>query len=207
MRPLPFQPAWSCAVHGAGQVAPDWRRLAVLEAGTGGGLSDGLARSCPGYTGSLFFADVPRGDAVESIRSEDREHLTFDDGSFDVVVTQDVLEHVFQPELAFVEIARVLRRGGLHVFTVPYDPTRVTSRTRARMGPSGVEHLQPPAFHDDLLNPDGVLVATDWGCDLPARIHDSSSLTTEIVDVLDARQGIREPIQIFTSRHAAQPVM
>jgi SAM-dependent methyltransferase len=185
------------------RVVADWPRRAVFEAGTGGGLSDRLARSCPGYTGSLYFKDVPRGDTRDGIRSEDLEALTFAAESFDVVVTQDVLEHVFHPQRAFAEVARVLRPDGVHVFTVPYDPALAMSRTRAEIGPEGVRHLEPPAFHDDLLNPAGVLVVTDWGLDLPALVREWSGLATEVVEVHDHRQGIIEPIQVFVSRRQA----
>lgn len=188
------------------RVVPQWRRRSVFEAGTGGGLSDLLARSCPGYTGSQYFKDVPRGETRGGVRSEDLEALTFAGGSFDVVVTQDVLEHVFHPERAFAEIGRVLRPDGVHLFTVPYDPARPTSRTRAELGVDGVRHIHPPAFHDDVLDPAGVLVVTDWGRDLPARVEEWSGLETEIVEVYDRRRGIYEPIRIFVSRRPAPPV-
>ena len=34
-------------------------------------------------------------------------------------VTQDVLEHVFHPDRAIAEIHRVLKPGGMHIFTAP----------------------------------------------------------------------------------------
>ena len=40
------------------------------------------------------------------------EQMPFEDGSFDVVVTEDVLEHVEDPERVLSECARVLRPGG-----------------------------------------------------------------------------------------------
>lgn len=182
------------------RVVPEWRRLSVFEAGTGGGLSEFLARSCPGYTGSLYFKDVPRGETVGGVRSEDLEALTLDDAGVDVVITQDVLEHVFHPGRAFAEIARVLRRDGVHLFTVPYDPRLAVSVTRAELGPGGVRHLLPPAYHDDVLDPAGVLVATDWGRDLAPRVQEWSGLETQVVEVHDRWRGIFEPIHVFVSR-------
>jgi SAM-dependent methyltransferase len=182
------------------RVVPAWHRLAVYEAGTGGALSDRVAGACPGYVGSLFYEDVPRGATVDGIRSEDLEALIFARETFDVVVTQDVLEHVFRPDLAFAEIARVLRPGGVHLFTVPYDPALATSRLRAERGRDGVRHLLPPAYHDDVLNPAGVLVVTDWGRDLTARIGAASGMETEIVELQDHWLGVYEPLRIFVSR-------
>ena len=53
-------------------------------------------------------------------RSENLEALTFPDESFDLIIPQDVFEHVLRPAKAFAEIARTLKPGGVHVYTVPY---------------------------------------------------------------------------------------
>jgi 2-polyprenyl-3-methyl-5-hydroxy-6-metoxy-1,4-benzoquinol methylase len=45
--------------------------------------------------------------------------LTFGDETFDLTITQDVMEHVFNPEKAFQEIMRTTKSGGAHVFTTP----------------------------------------------------------------------------------------
>ena len=44
--------------------------------------------------------------------------MTFQNESFDLFITQDVFEHVMEPNKAFKEIERVLKPGGAHVFTV-----------------------------------------------------------------------------------------
>ena len=58
--------------------------------------------------------------------NQNLEALTFPDASFDVVVTSDVLEHVRLDERAHREIRRVLKPGGVHVFTVPHLRDRMT---------------------------------------------------------------------------------
>ena len=47
------------------------------------------------------------------------EAIGFKTGSFDAVISNDVLEHVAHPEAVVRESARVLRPGGLLVFNVP----------------------------------------------------------------------------------------
>ena len=37
----------------------------------------------------------------------------------DIVISQDVLEHVFDATAVFREIERTLQPGGIHIFTVP----------------------------------------------------------------------------------------
>ena len=55
------------------------------------------------------------GTIVNAVRCENLEHLTFDNESVDLHITQDVFEHLFDPAAAFREIARTLRLGGAHV--------------------------------------------------------------------------------------------
>lgn len=52
-----------------------------------------------------------RGVAVAQV-DLDREPLPFEDGSFDAVVSLDVIEHVLDPAVFVRELARVLRPGG-----------------------------------------------------------------------------------------------
>lgn len=47
------------------------------------------------------------------------EHLSFPDASFDAVISNDVVEHVADPEAVFRESARILKPGGLLVFNIP----------------------------------------------------------------------------------------
>jgi SAM-dependent methyltransferase len=126
--------------------------------------------------------------------------LTFHDESFDLLLTQDVLEHVFDADAVFREIARVLRPGGMHVFTVPYWPARSTV-VRARRSGSDIEHLEQPSYHFDPGDPRGALVVRDWGNDLAAVIERSTGLSTRVYDAQDRRRGIiGEMSEVFVTR-------
>lgn len=50
----------------------------------------------------------------------DGETFPFDDASFDGVICNQVLEHVFNPDLFLKEILRVLKPGGEFLLTVPF---------------------------------------------------------------------------------------
>ena len=50
----------------------------------------------------------------------DGRALPFADNSFDIVIIKDVLEHISEPWLAFKEISRVLKDGGMLLVTVPF---------------------------------------------------------------------------------------
>jgi len=119
---------------------------------------------------SEFWYDVPRGTCVGNIRCEDVQNLTFSDGSFDIVITQDVFEYVPDPESGFREIWRVLKTGGYHIFTVPYSRSLVKSVTRATRKEDSISHILPPVYHGINDNPN-VLVFTDFGLDLPQLLE------------------------------------
>jgi SAM-dependent methyltransferase len=115
-----------------------------------------LRRRSPRAVGSEFLGDaVEPGTVRGGIRHEDVTRLSFADASFDLVVSNDVMEHVPDYRRGFAEVLRVLRPGGTLVFTVPFHAEQHEHVVRARVGPGGVEHLLPPEYHGDPVNPGG----------------------------------------------------
>jgi SAM-dependent methyltransferase len=139
----------------------------------------------------------------DGYRSENLESQTFPDASFDLVITQDVFEHVLDPAQAFAEIARTLKPGGAHVFTIPWyywKPTRV----RAERDLDGsIRHLVEPDYHGSPIDPNGSLVVTEWGSDFCDFVYQCSGLTTTAIRIHDWRRGIEAKfIEVFISRKA-----
>ena len=88
---------------------PDYRNLKIHESSpVARGASLKLRRECTNYSASHYYKDVTPGlyHPIQGYRCEDLENLTFADEEFDLFVTQDVMEHIFEPEKAFSEIAR-----------------------------------------------------------------------------------------------------
>jgi SAM-dependent methyltransferase len=97
--------AFEVARRGGDVVALDWAADEVERTrATIGAMVDG------GEIPIERFVGVLRGDAT---------HLPFDDDSFDVVITSEVLEHVQDDVAAISEMARVLKPGGAFAATVP----------------------------------------------------------------------------------------
>jgi SAM-dependent methyltransferase len=107
------------------------------------------------------------GEIVNGLRHEDVEQLSFAAASIDLIVSNDVLEHVPNPAQAIAECARVLSRAGLMLATIPFHQDSDTSVTRARLRDDGqVDNLLSPAYHGNPVSADGSLVFTDFGWDL-----------------------------------------
>lgn len=86
----------------------------------------------------------------------DMRSLPFSDGSFDLVVHSDTLEHIEHPRAALEECRRLLSPNGRLCFTVPMIVERL-SRSRSGLAPS--YHGDASAMRDDFL------VHTEYGAD------------------------------------------
>lgn len=172
---------------------PNWRSLTIHESSPGNrGASKRLSQECSQYIPSHFFPDQKPGNIVGKFRCENLEALSFADESIDLHVTQDVLEHVFHPPKVFSELARTLKPGGAHIYTVPIVNKSKPSKLRARVSDDGqIAHLEPPVYHGNPISDKGSLVTVDWGFDICQHIFDSCGLFTHLVYIDDLSKGIR----------------
>ena len=120
----------------------------------------------PSVTGSEFLPDVSLGSISNGIRCEDLQALTFDDDSFDLILSFDVLEHVPEYKKAIREMARTIRPGGHLIMTAPAYLDGQDSHRRAVIHEDGtLEHLLPPEYHGNPLGPPS-LCFTSFGFNL-----------------------------------------
>lgn len=108
------------------------------------------------------------GQTPDGVHHQDLTRLSFPDGRFDRVVSLDVLEHVPEFEQGLRECWRVLAPAGQLLLTVPFLIERRANLVRARVGPAGIEHLEPPEYHGDPLRPEGSLAYYHFGWELLA---------------------------------------
>jgi SAM-dependent methyltransferase len=133
-----------------------------------GPIADKLrkARNC---IATDFLEGTPSGHYVNGIRREDIQASSFETASVDLVITEDVLEHVPFPDAAFAEIRRVLKPGGLHIGTIPVNWGRDRSVARAVIEEGKIRHIFEPEYHGDPARPEGILAFTDYGQDIATR--------------------------------------
>lgn len=135
---------------------------------TTGAIAEALS-PMRGLVRSEYIDGVPAGSYRDSVLCQDIQSTSFDDNSFDLVITEDVLEHVPFPERAFREIGRILKPGGYHVATIPVKWHLEKSEPRAILKDGKVVHLREPEYHLDPTRQDGILSFTDYGQDIVKR--------------------------------------
>ncbi len=140
----------------------------ALNLGTGEGDYDAMiAERCANLIGCdvneddiRFARQLNAGITNLTYQLDDALNLSFADGSFDLVVSSEVIEHVGRPERMVEEISRVLRPGGLAVVTFPsedfpftYDPI---NRVGQWLRPGGGRLVAQGAYafgHEYLISP------------------------------------------------------
>ena len=173
-------------------IAPTWRRMHIHESSpVPRGVSLVLSRHCASYIGTQYFQDVAGGTTHSGWRCEDLEQQTFADEVFDMVVSQDVMEHVFRPDLAYKEIWRTLKPNGFYVHTTPIYKTLVESQRRAERRPDGSTNLlMEPEYHGNPVSELGALVTFHYGYDIADRIAEWAPFDVEIRRFNDRTRGI-----------------
>lgn len=178
---------------------PNWRELQIHESSPAPrGASLKLKEGCPQYISTQYHPTVPEGELHpgEGWRCENLERQTFADNSFDLVITQDVLEHVFDVDAVLRDIARTLKPGGAHILTTPLVRGAQPSMVCAEMNADGSvnHHVDPPEYHGNPVDGSGSLVTWWWGYDLANRIDRVAPFNTMIRHVVDQSKGIDGPL-------------
>lgn len=119
-------------------------------------------------TGSEYIGqDKKPGEIIGNIRHEDALNLSFDNESFDAILSNDVYEHVPNIQKAFQEAYRCLRKNGILIFTVPFSVNEERTKQRAAVDTEGkVVHILPEWYHGNPFSLKGALVYYDFGWDI-----------------------------------------
>jgi SAM-dependent methyltransferase len=140
--------------------AVDVSGVSILEINEAGSLTPFL-RTFPGYA----FGAYPEVDM---------HAMPYPDGSFDVVVHSDTLEHVEHPVHALAECRRILKPGGALCFTVPVIVGRMS---RDRKGLKRSYHGNPSTSGYDFV------VQTEFGADVWAYVMEAGFENVQVFAV------------------------
>lgn len=153
--------------------------------------SNFISQYCKDYSFSQFFEDVPLSEKKNEIECQNLEKLTFDSNIFDIFITQDVMEHVFNPNLAFKEIIRVLKPGGIYIFTCPKHKGLKKSYPRAaKFKNSKIVFYCEPEYHGNPIGDGRSLVTWYYGDDFESLIFNWTNCFTATYIIRDLSLGI-----------------
>ncbi|WP_254965108.1 MULTISPECIES: class I SAM-dependent methyltransferase [unclassified Cyanobium] len=119
--------------------------------------------------------------------------LTFSDASFDLVICNELFEHVADLELAFREIARVLRPGGRLLATCPMAFGQWESIEKAQSDPHGGQPLlfSEAELHGDPIRPElGSLVFRIPGWEVLEKLNAAAFGVVTIEHVASWKHGV-----------------
>lgn len=171
---------------------PAIRGLALAEINACGELHPWLSR-LPGLAYSEY-------GGIPGVRREDLLALTYKDNAFDLVLTSETLEHVPDVGRALGEIHRVLKPGGIHVFTTPVVWDRPASRVCCRIENGTLRHLRPPSYHGmPGMRAGDMMVMTEFGADIVEQLS-AAGFETEVL-----RDAANPAICTFLSTKPAPP--
>jgi SAM-dependent methyltransferase len=93
----------------------------VLDVGAGAGIVEQMNfRDVAGKVcGIDLDPRVVENPFLDDAKVTGGESIPYDDDTFDVVFSDNVLEHLSEPEQVFAEVARVLKPGGVFLFKTP----------------------------------------------------------------------------------------
>jgi SAM-dependent methyltransferase len=143
----------------------------------------------PRFLGSEFLADAGRREALFPIPHEDVCALSFPDSCFDLVCTNEVLEHVPSIDSALSELCRILKPGGWHVGTVPFLFDQEESITKAVVREGEIVHLTEPEYHGNPIDDDGSLVFELPGWDIIGRARAAGFAEAHFKYIISSRHA------------------
>jgi SAM-dependent methyltransferase len=141
------------------------------------------------FVGSEFSEDEVVIENLFPIRFESLLQLSFTDSVFDVVIVNDVFEHVPDINLCLSELARVTRPGGHLISTFPFT-WKPGSTVKARLQPEGIEYLTEPEYHENPVDPKGSLVFEIPGWNILDRARDAGWTHVEMVYHTSVSSGV-----------------
>ena len=130
------------------------------------------------YISSEYFPgkNVDSGDMVLNgnatfVRHEDLMSPSFPPDSLNLVISTEVFEQGLFPYLAHQQVLKILKPGGVHVFTVPFSE-QSHDIIYAKLDETGISFVGTPMMHEDPLRPEGIPVFTVFGYELIYKLCD-----------------------------------
>lgn len=158
------------------RTVPQFEKMRIHESSPRAEPREGLARmffDLEGYVPSHYFPDT-EDEYVRNFRNENLEQMSFADGSIDLHIHCDVMEHVNEPAKVLSEMDRTLAPAGVAIFAFPVEPNRTKTQRVAEHRDGEHVSLLPDGsldYHGNPLDPSGSLVTYIYGQDVCAVLN------------------------------------
>lgn len=126
-------------------VLKSYQNPKILDAGAGhGAMVKKLNEKGYDITAADLFPEYFKYKEVECVKVDITKPLPFDDNSFDIILAVEIMEHVHDHEVFFKEAKRVLKEGGVLLFSTP---NILSLKSRIRFLFSGFYYSFQPLDH------------------------------------------------------------
>ena len=159
---------------------PSWKELIIHESSPcHRGASLKMKNQCKNYISSQYFP-FSSEKYVNGWLNINLESQKFEDDKFDLVVTQDVFEHLPHPDLALNEICRTLKKGGYFISTIPLVNKFKSTERWAILEGDQVVFLKEPDYHGNPIG-DKSPVFWHYGYDIQSLFNAWSKQAFDIL--------------------------
>jgi SAM-dependent methyltransferase len=182
------------------QVCGNLAALDIFELSAAGPFVRWLQPRARSLTTSEYFENVPRGTEHDGIVCQDVQRLTFPAERFDLCTSTEVFEHVQDDLAGFREILRVLRPGGIHVFTVPLNLAGPTVERTDLQGGRRVNVL-PAEYHADRFRGHRVFCYRNYGADILDHLTGVGFVDVELLKPRQHLFGFARSVVVSRKQH------
>ncbi len=145
----------------------------------------------PRFIGSEYASSERERADIFPILHQDLQRLSFASSLFDLIVSNDVFEHIPDLDAALRESGRVLREHGWLLATFPFLRNRESSNRKASIEQGELKLFGEPEVHGNPMQPDaGSLVFEVPAWDLIARAQAAGFSEARYVLHVSAKFGI-----------------
>lgn len=183
------------------QILPNWKELSIHESSPGNrGTSIKLRNNCKDYIGSHYYPNSDK-EYIDGFKNIDLHNQNFEDECFDLVITQDVFEHLPYPEIAIKEVARTLKKGGYFISTIPLVNKFKPTQQWAELVDGELKFFYEPDYHGNPIDPKGSPVFWHYGYSIASNFIEWSGMETIIVNNIIPELGIEaELLEVIICR-------
>ncbi|MCD6011427.1 MAG: Methyltransferase type 11 [Flavipsychrobacter sp.] len=136
-----------------------------------------LKKKFPNLIGSEYLGPLcePGFISSKNVRHEDAKNLSFKDGEMDYYLSFECFEHIPDYTKCFSECHRVLRQGGVMMWSVPFAHYNHENIMRATMSADGsiVHHMEPEYHGDPTVPGKGILCYTHFGWQMLEQVKNA----------------------------------